>query len=96
MTSYTKPLTSYAKPYILIMTSYADKHTNILIMTSYVDKHTNRTNRQTYNLFIYIYILYIYIILTTKFRFLEFQLLVSRVGPYKEFVTTNCLENLKI
>ena len=30
-------------------------------------------------------------ILASKFRFLEFRLLLSRVAPYLQFVTTNCL-----
>jgi len=27
----------------------------------------------------------------SKFRFLEFRLLLSRVAPYLQFITTNCL-----
>ena len=30
-------------------------------------------------------------LLVSKFDFLEFQLLLSRVAPYLQFVTTNCL-----
>ena len=31
----------------------------------------------------------------SKFRFLEFRLLLSRVAPYLQFVTTNYLISLK-
>ena len=33
-------------------------------------------------------------LLVSKFRFLEFRLLLSRVAPYLQFVTTNCLKSL--
>ena len=42
MTSYTKPLTLYAKPYILIMTSHADKQTHMCGQT----QNTDKTNLQ--------------------------------------------------
>jgi hypothetical protein len=35
-------------------------------------------------------------LLVSKFRFLKFRLLLSRVAPHLQFITTNCLIELRV